>query len=275
MLREDDGGEPSRTGLQIAEVWALVGHATMDLAFANELIADIDDIAQRSGYDLSPEQKALARDTVVYLLTATGSDAAFQREQMQANMTFQREQMQANMASQSKRGRDMSEYTLQLFKDTLSNAANTYKTITAMNKVMFVTGLLLFVASGIVGVFSAGASAVLLGALGGATFVALFLTGPIEKSQTALSNLVQVEAGFMNHFEQMTFWENYAFAPAVGNPSIPDPARIEKASDELQKRTSATMELLQRYVEPAPETKSTKGRSNRRDRSDARKADPA
>ncbi|MEY2447505.1 MAG: hypothetical protein QOH79_981 [Acidimicrobiaceae bacterium] len=212
----------------------------MDLNFANALLQDPDGIVQQSGYALSREETKTVRDTVQYLLAATSPDAVFQREQLQATMR-----------AQLKRGTDLSEYTVQLFKDTLSNAANTYKTITAMNKIMFGTGILLFVASAIVGVFSAGASAILLGALGGATFVALFLTGPVEKSQTALSNLVQVEAAFMNHFEQVTFWEAYALTPAIGsNPPMPDPARIERASTELQERTSTTLELLQKYVEP-------------------------
>ncbi len=55
----------------------------------------------------------------------------------------------------------------------------------------------------------------------------------------------------MNHFEQMTFWEAYALTPTPGsNPPAPDPARIERASSELQDRTSTTLRLLQKYVEP-------------------------
>jgi hypothetical protein len=210
----------------------------VDPVFATAVLADLDGVARSAGSHLSSEQKDLVRNAVQMVLNATGPEAEFQREQMHATIE-----------SQVKRARDMSEYTLQLFKDTLSNAANTYKTITAMNKIMFATGIMLFVASGIVGVFSPGASALLLGGLGGATFVALFVTGPPEKSKTALSNLVQVEAAFMNQFEQMTFWEAYALAPVSGNPPVPDPVRIAKASDELQQRTAATMELLEKYVE--------------------------
>jgi hypothetical protein len=230
-------------------VWALIGHAVTDVGFANALLANMDDVVQQSGFSLSPEQKTIVRNAVQFLLNAISPEAAFHQEQMHAQVK-----------AQGKRTADMSEYTLQLFKDTLSNAANTYKTITGMNKVMFGTGIVLFVASGIVGVFSAGASAVLLGALGGATFVTLFLTGPLEKSQTALSNLVQVEAAFMNHFEQMTYWDVYGLAPVMGNPPMPDPARIEKASAELQQRTAETVALLQKYVEPAAPSRGAKGR---------------
>jgi hypothetical protein len=225
----------------VIAVWTLVGRAAMDPSFANALVQDPESTLRQVGCILAPEETKTVHDAAQYLLAATGPDA-----------TFQREQLQATARAQVKRITELSDYTLQLFKSTLSNAANTYKTITAMNKIMFATGIVLFVASAIVGVFSAGASAILLGTLGGATFVALFLTAPPEKSQTALSNLVQVEAAFMNHFEQMTFWEAYAMTPILGSsPPMLDPARVERASAELQDRTAATLELLQKYVEPA------------------------
>jgi hypothetical protein len=239
MTAENITGGANPTEAQIREVWMVIGRAVMDPGYANALLSNFDGVAQQSGLNLTPEQKGLVQNALQYWVNATGPDVAFQREQMQKGMTAQLD-----------RATDLGQSTLKLFKDTLSNAASTYKTITAMNKIMFGTGMALFVASGIVGVFSAGASALLLGGLGGASFVALFFTGPPEKSQTALSNLVQVEAAFMNQFEQMTFWENYALAPVMGSPPMPDPARIEKASEMLQKRTTETMELLQKYVEP-------------------------
>jgi hypothetical protein len=134
--------------------------------------------------------------------------------------------------------------------------------ITVMNAIMFGTGIVLFVASAIAGIESPGATSVLLGGLGAATFVTLFLTGPLEKSQTALSNLVQVESAFMNQFEQMTFWDVYGLAP-VGAPPMPDPARILKASEELETRTSHTMELLEKYVEPGKPARKTKRRAKK------------
>jgi len=48
------------------------------------------------------------------------------------------------------------------------------------------------------------------GGLGTVTFISIFILTPMEKSQNALSNLVQVEISFMNHFEQMSLWETFA-----------------------------------------------------------------
>jgi hypothetical protein len=94
------------------------------------------------------------------------------------------------------------------------------------------------------------AYAFLFAGLGAATFVALFLTGPIEKTQSALSNLVQAEVGFMNYFEQITLWEAYALQPKAGSP-VPDLGNIEKASEVLQTRTAETLELFQKHLEPS------------------------
>jgi len=84
-----------------------------------------------------------------------------------------------------------------------------------------------------------------------ANFVALFLFGPIERTQNGLSNLVQVEIAFMNYFEQITFWETYALTP-TGDPPAPNLANIREGSVQLQRRSEETMALLQNYVENTP-----------------------
>jgi hypothetical protein len=118
---------------------------------------------------------------------------------------------------------------------------------------MFAVGLALFLSSSVYGAFFADEKVypLVFSGLGAATFVAIFITGAIGKTQNALSNLVQVEVAFMNFFEQITLWEAYAFAAQgmPGMPPRPNPANIEKSSQELQKRATETMALLQQYVE--------------------------
>jgi hypothetical protein len=116
--------------------------------------------------------------------------------------------------------------------------------------VMFGVGILLFVGGAIDGLFFAHKKIYPLAfaGLGATTFVGLFLTGSIERVQGALSNLVQVEIAFMNFYEQITLWDNYAGTPE-GNPPRPVPAKFEKSSEEVQERAAQTMELLEQYTE--------------------------
>ena len=152
--------------------------------------------------------------------------------------------------AQADRAIDLGQETAQLLKNTLRNATRSYKAITVMCVAMFAVGLALFLTSSVYGAFIAKNKAYPLAfsGLGAATFVAIFITGSIGKTQNALSNLVQVEVAFMNFFEQITLWDGYALLPH-GMPPQPDPARIEKASAELQQRSADTMALLQQYTE--------------------------
>ena len=68
------------------------------------------------------------------------------------------------------------------------------------------------------------------------------------KPGALMSNLVQAEILFINYFEQITFWETYAFTQE-GSPPLPNKANIDKASSALQERTNQTSQLLQKYVE--------------------------
>jgi hypothetical protein len=83
--------------------------------------------------------------------------------------------------------------------------------------------------------------------LGAASFVALFFLGPIEKTQAALSSLIQAEIAFMSYYEQITFAENYAMLPPPGS-GRPTHENIAYASEMLQLRSKETIELLQIYV---------------------------
>jgi ABC-type multidrug transport system fused ATPase/permease subunit len=149
----------------------------------------------------------------------------------------------------AQRAIDMQNYTLKLFKDTLGNAAKTYTGISRMNKVMFWVGAILFVASAIYGAITENVAITLFfGGLSATSVVAVFLRAPLERMQSALSNLIQAEVGFMNYFEQITLWETVGLA-LKGNPPMIDPENVAYASRMLQTRTSQTMGLLERYLE--------------------------
>jgi hypothetical protein len=118
-----------------------------------------------------------------------------------------------------------------------------------MNVIMFAVGIGLFLFAAFYAVFSnEKIYSLVFGGLGTVTFISLFILTPMEKSQNALSNLVQVEISFMNYFEQITLWENFALTPQ-GNPPAISPANLDKASEMLQKRSMETIELLQKYIE--------------------------
>lgn len=168
-----------------------------------------------------------------------------------ADLDFQRDQELSRLKANVERANELGAYTVTILKTTLDNAAKTYKRITLMNSLMFSLGFGLFLLAAVYGVLAdEKVYSLAFAGMGAATFVALFLTGPIEKTQVALSNLVQVEISFMNFFEQITIWETYALAP-VGDPPVLDPDKIETASASLQQRSTETVALLQKHVEPA------------------------
>jgi hypothetical protein len=111
---------------------------------------------------------------------------------------------------------------------------------------MFIVGILLFVASAVYGAIEQSPVAWLFGGLGVATFVSLFLLRPIERSQKALTNLVQVEMGFIGFNEQLSLLQEGRWRTSRAHQSDPD--RLQLASQILQDRTEGSMELLQRYV---------------------------
>lgn len=225
------------------DLWVVIGRAKTDDDFGSRLFRDFHQAIVSEGYQLDEDEIAAAKRLLSESHPMPPPQAMFQR------FAFESELAQKRMTSQVERMNDLGTYTVKILKDTLDNAAHTFKTITWMNVAMFVTGIGLYIFAAFYAAFSdEKAYSLLFGGLGTASFIALFLLGPIEKSQNALSNLVQVEISFMNYFEQIAFWENYAIAPQ-GEPPMPNPANIEKASDMLQKRSKETIDLLQKYVE--------------------------
>jgi len=150
------------------------------------------------------------------------------------------------------RQKEMGDFTLSLLKGTLNNAKLTYQLITLMNAIMFAMGVGLFLFAAIYGARSHNLTfTATFAGLGAASFVALFMLGPIDKTQDALSNLIQAEVAFMNYFDQMCFLEACAQCPAPGT-SVPCVPNIERASALLQQRTQETLDLLQTYLENRP-----------------------
>ena len=141
---------------------------------------------------------------------------------------------------------EFAEYTIELFKKTLDNAARTYRLITTMTKVMFAVGIGLFVFAAAYATFADAKSLSLLFAgLGVSTFVAIFVLGPADKAQAALSNLVQTEVCFMAFFEQVRMLASFAWE-GDGTVNV-DKAR--EASSLLHRRAHQAMDLMQRYLE--------------------------
>lgn len=246
-------------------LWAALGRCQTDLDFRCQLTGDLDEAVQKNGLQLDGDEKQALRHLMNAPLPPAGGAPFGPDPQFIQAMNRQRE-------AQLKRNNELADFTLHTLKDTLHNAKNAYRIITLMNRVMFFTGIGLFLFAAFYGAFSNDkAFSLVLGGLGVANFVALFILGPIEKTQIALSNLVQVEIAFMHYFEQMLMWEFYAQMPK-GNPPMPDPANIERATAALREVASETMESLQHYVE---DTQTNRRRSLRRSRPSSEGSPPA
>ncbi len=234
------------------DLWAVIGRSRIDPEFGMRMLQDFEGALREGGFSLDEEEKKTAQKSLGMAGFPPPGVLPADLPASPDLLQFQQELTKKRFAAQVARMNDLGEYTVQILKSTLNNAARAYDKITLMNSVMFYTGITLFI-------FAAGYGAIsreilfslVFGGLGTASFIAFFLLGPVEKTQVALSNLVQVEVAFMTFFEQLSFWESYALAPQ-GNPPAPDPARIERASAGLQERTAEIIALLQQYVEKAP-----------------------
>jgi hypothetical protein len=232
--------------MSIQNLWTALGRARLDLDFGGKLLLNPQQTLREAALDLSDDEVETLRQALAPPAQPFPGANAFTGVE---DVQFQRKKMQERLTAQVNRVNELGEYTVNILKQTLDNARSAYHIITQMNKVMFFTGIALFVGAAVYGVISkATTQPIFIASLGAANFIALFLFGPIERTQIALSNLVQVEIAFMNYFEQITFWEAYALAPH-GNPPAPDPDKIKEASAQLQARSQETIILLQKYVE--------------------------
>lgn len=170
-----------------------------------------------------------------------------QRVALEQFTSAQANDQQAYWRRQTARTEDFQAYTIAIFKKTLDNASRTYRLITTMSTVMFMAGMGLLVFAALYATFARSDKVLSLafGGLGVSTFVAIFVVGPVDKAQSALSNLVQAETCFMAFFEQVRMLANLPWQDTKLSAET-----VERASELLERRVKTTMELLQRYLEP-------------------------
>lgn len=236
------------------DLWIVIGRAKLDSSFATQLFQDFDAALKANGYSLTPEESQMAR---------TGGSSAFDPNRQSLGQVpdpgtwkLQQEEMGRRIKAQSDRMIDLNMFTIQTLKDTIQHATTTYKKITVMNQVMFWMGVALFLFAVGYAVYTHNlAYSIAFAGLGTASFIGVFFLGPIGKTQAALSNLISAEIAFMSYFEQMWLIEGYASMPRDDSSGLPDPARVEKASELMQLRSSQTTELLHKYLERAKDWK--------------------
>jgi len=240
---------------QLRQVMDLV--ATNE-AFSRQLVHDLEGTLKANGYDLSPSEIATLRATFSPSSRAPqppGQAGPPVSSVDMINDMIRNQQAQSRVRAQAQSDRliELGNATLDIFKNTLKYSARTYRMVTLMNSVMFWMGVSLFGFAALYGAFTQNLiyTGVFCG-LGAASFISLFFLGPIDKTQVALSNLIQAEIAFMSYFEQIGFCENYAMLPPP-NSGKPTHECIEKASELLQKRSRETVELLKIYLGKDPE----------------------
>jgi ABC-type multidrug transport system fused ATPase/permease subunit len=234
-----------------------------DLAFSGGVQQDADGTLKAAGFDLEPDERQQFKKTVG-VSNASQRDMLVNPELLGGGMPFYGspfqpppamvkeywEEQYQNMRTMGALRRSLSEKSIEVVKKTFDRAGATYSSITWMNRIMFAVGIgLILYAAYLATTTHAQVYSLLFGGLGAANFIALFMLKPIESTQKALANLVQVQVTFMTYFDQISWWENFAQMGISTFP--PDLSKIERASDGLQKRTLETLELLQRFVEEA------------------------
>ena len=232
------------------DLWAVIGRARTDSDFVGQLMRDFQEALRQNRYSLSADEVIEAQNAIQRASASPASGGVPGPAQMGQELEFQMAEMRKRTTAQVDRMVDLGKFTVQILKDTLNNAKDTYRAITRMNLVMFCMGVGLFLFAAVEGAINHNLvyTAAFAG-LGAASFVALFFLGPIDKTQAALSNLIQAEIAFMNYFEQITLCESYALTPSE-TTGRPDVVRMEKASELLQKRSLETVEMLQKFLEP-------------------------
>jgi hypothetical protein len=234
------------------DLWKVVGRARFDLDFGGKLKQDFAGTVREGGYKLTPTELSDASVAVDRLLLDPGAGTL--PPQMTPPSSAEPEEMHKLRMEQFERMGKLTDYMFETVKNTFRYASLTYKSVTWMNWLTFITGIGLFAFSAIYALYAeAKVYSVLFAGLGVSSFVTSFLLRTPEQTQKALSNLVQTEIAFMNYFDQQVFWEGYANIPR-GMPPTPDPANIDKASAALMERARQTIDMLERYVEDAPIT---------------------
>ena len=142
----------------------------------------------------------------------------------------------------------LQETALNALNEAIRKAENTQSWILKSNKFMFGFGIFLIISAMIVEIFTdESAYSVLFGGVGFLQIIASFFVGSMQRSQKAISDLIQVEIAFLNYFEQTTLWEQYASIKDSSGEIIIE--NFEKANDKINSCAKETTELLQKYIE--------------------------
>ncbi len=231
------------------QVQAIVNRARTDPEFATALLRDFDDTLRSAGCGLTKEETQTVRSML------SGNNGGGQPTpglpSSDAYETFhlQQEQGRKRLIAQTDRMVNLNDFTAEVLKNTITHSANTYRKITLMNQVMFWMGVGLFLFAVAYAVATKNLqSSVAFAGLGAVSFIGFFFLTPIRQTQTALSNLISAEIAFMNFFEQMSLLEGLAGSPRSDGAGLPDPARIERATELMQQRSLQTVDMLHRYA---------------------------
>jgi hypothetical protein len=144
--------------------------------------------------------------------------------------------------------KELQDLALRELKEGIRKAKTTQTWILALNIIMFFFGIVLISVavyagySGMSAVYS-----VLFGGVGFAELVASFFIGAMQRSQKSVSDLVQLEISFLNYFEQVSLWEQYA--AVHDEKGAIQKENIAEAAKKIQESTTETLELLQKYIE--------------------------
>lgn len=147
--------------------------------------------------------------------------------------------------------RELQQTAQQALNDAINRAKETQCWIKTSNMIMFFFGIVLIAIAVYQGYTTDKAAySVLFGGVGFLQIVASFFVGSMQRSQKAISDLIQVEVAYLNYFEQVTLWEQYASIKDTTTNKI-DKANLEKAADKIHACAKETLELLQKEIEDA------------------------
>lgn len=144
--------------------------------------------------------------------------------------------------------KDLQDLAIRELKGGILKAKTTQTWILALNIIMFFFGIVL-ISVAVYGGYTnmSPMYSVLFGGIGFAELVSSFFIGAMQRSQKSVSDLVQVEVSFLNYFEQVSLWEQYA---AVRDQNgVVQKENLAEAAKKIQESTAQTLELLQKYVE--------------------------
>jgi hypothetical protein len=243
------------------DVFTVIGRSRIDLDFNASLLRNFADALKEGGYHLDNNEVEQAKRAI---MQPTPHFPGWLPQPDPAQIVQIRQEQTDMLLDLMKRRKNLTAKMHEVVEQTFNRAVQTYYSISLMNKIMFATGIGLFIFSALYAVIAREkVYSLLFGGLGVASFVSLFLLGPVERIQKALSNLVQVEIAFMTFFDQIIWWEQVASTPGQSPAGGPDKDNLEKASKGLHSSCQAIIELLETYVE-SPESTSYRSLKKRK-----------